>query len=254
MIMNELPTTLRALGLNATAASLDDLLARAIKQRLSPQAILESIVQAEMLERGRRSLERRTVRSRIGTFKPIADFDWNWPKKIDRPLIERALALDFVREGRNLVLIGSNGVGKTMIAKNVADAAIHAGHSVLFRTAAELIDDLSCDSPERRRRRIALYSRPHLLCIDEVGYLSYDDHAADLLFAAINPRYETRRSMLISTNLAFKDWTSVFPNATCIVTLVDRLTHFADVTLIEAESFRRRESEEHARRRSSRKS
>lgn len=248
--MNELPTTLRALGLNATAASLDDLLARAIKQRLSPQALLESIVQAEMLERGRRSLERRTVRSRIGTFKPIADFDWNWPRKIDRPLIERALALDFIREGRNLVLIGSNGVGKTMIAKNVADAAIHAGHSVLFRTAAELIDDLSCDSPERRRRRIALYSRPHLLCIDEVGYLSYDDHAADLLFAAINPRYEKRRSMLISTNLAFKDWTSVFPNATCIVTLVDRLTHFADVTLIEAESFRRRESEEHARRRS----
>jgi len=248
--MNELPTALRSIGLNATAASLDDLLARAIKQRLSPRAVLESIVQAEMIERGRRSLERRTVRSRIGTFKPIADFDWNWPKKIDRPLIERALALDFVREGRNLVLIGSNGVGKTMIAKNVADAAIHAGHSVLFRTAAELIDDLSCDSPERRRRRIALYSRPHLLCIDEVGYLSYDDHAADLLFAAINPRYEKRRSMLISTNLAFKDWTSVFPNATCIVTLVDRLTHFADVTLIEAESFRRRESEEHARRRS----
>ena len=250
MTMNELPTTLRALGLHATAASLDDLLARAIKQRLSPQAILESLVQAEMLERSQRSLERRMVRSRIGTFKPIADFDWNWPRKIDRPLIERALALDFVRDGRNLVLIGSNGVGKTMIAKNVADAAIHAGHSVIFRTAAELIDDLSCDSPERRRRRIALYSRPHLLCIDEVGYLSYDDHAADLLFAAINPRYEKRRSILLSTNLAFKDWTSVFPNATCIVTLVDRLTHFADVTLIEAESFRRRESEEHARRRS----
>lgn len=250
MTMNELPTTLRALGLHATAASLDDLLARAIKQRLSPQAILESLVQAEMLERSQRSLERRMVRSRIGTFKPIADFDWNWPRKIDRPLIERALALDFIRDGRNLVLIGSNGVGKTMIAKNVADAAIHAGHSVIFRTAAELIDDLSCDSPERRRRRIALYSRPHLLCIDEVGYLSYDDHAADLLFAAINPRYEKRRSILLSTNLAFKDWTSVFPNATCIVTLVDRLTHFADVTLIEAESFRRRESEEHARRRS----
>lgn len=247
--MNELPATLRSLGLHATAASLDDLLARATRQRLSPQALLEAVVQAEMLERSRRSLERRMVRSRIGSFRPIADFDWNWPKKIDRPLIERALALDFLREGRNLVLIGSNGVGKTLIAKNVADTAIHAGYSVVFRTAAELIDDLSCDSPERRRRRIAAYSRPHLLCIDEVGYLSYDDHAADLLFAVINPRYEKRRSILISTNLAFKDWTSVFPNATCIVTLVDRLTHFADVTLIEAESFRRRESEEHARRR-----
>ena len=247
--MNELPSTLRSLGLHATASSLDDLLARATSQRLSPRALLDAVVQAEMLERSRRSLERRMVRSRIGSFKPIADFDWNWPKKIDRPLIERALALDFLRDGRNLVLIGSNGVGKTMIAKNVADAAIHAGHSVIFRSAADLIDDLSCDSPERRRRRIAAYSRPHLLCIDEVGYLSYDDHAADLLFAVINPRYEKRRSILISTNLAFKDWTSVFPNATCIVTLVDRLTHFADVTLIEADSFRRRESEEHARRR-----
>ncbi len=91
------------------------------------------------------------VRSRIGTFKFIADFDWDWPKGIDRPLIERALALDFVRDVRNLVLIGSNGVGKTMIALNVADAAIHAGHSIIFRTAAELIGDLSCDSPERRR-------------------------------------------------------------------------------------------------------
>jgi len=247
--MNELPATLRSLGLHATASSLDDLLARATKQRLSPRALLEAVVQAETLERSRRSLERRMVRSRIGSFKPIADFDWNWPRKIDRPLLERALALDFLREGRNLVLIGSNGVGKTMIAKNVADAAIHAGFSVIFRTAAELIDDLSCDSPERRRRRVAAYSRPHLLCIDEVGYLSYDDHAADLLFAVINPRYEKRRSILISTNLAFKDWISVFPNATCIVTLVDRLTNFADVSLIEAESFRRRESEEHARRR-----
>jgi len=251
--MNDLPAHLRSLGLHATAGSLDDLLARATQQRLSPRALLEALVQGETLERSRRSLERRLLRSRIGSFKPMADFDWNWPTKIDRPLLERALALDFLREGRNLVLIGSNGVGKTMIAKNVAHAAIHAGFSVVFRSAADLIDDLSCDSPERRRRRVAAYCRPHLLCIDEVGYLSYDDHAADLLFAAINPRYDKRRSILISTNLAFKDWPTVFPNATCIVTLVDRLTHYADVTLIEADSFRRRESEEHAARRRARK-
>jgi len=249
MIMNDLAANLRALGLHATAGSLDDLLARATTQRLAPLALLEALVQGETLERSRRSLERRLLRSRIGSFKPMTDFDWNWPKKIDRSLIERALALDFLREGRNMVLIGSNGVGKTMIAKNVAHAAVQAGFSVVFRSAADLIDDLSCDSPERRRRRVAAYCRPHLLCIDEVGYLSYDDHAADLLFAAINPRYEKRRSILVSTNLAFKDWPTVFPNATCIVTLVDRLTHFADVTLIEADSFRRRESEEHAARR-----
>ena len=244
--MNDLAAQLKALGLDATAASLDDLLARAIERRLAPRDLLEEIIRCESAHRSRRSLERRRAKSRLGTFKPIADFDWNWPKKIDRPLIERALSLEFLREGRNLVLLGPNGVGKTLLSKNIADQAVLAGYSVLFRTAAELLDDVQCDSPERRRQRIAAYTRPHLLCIDEIGYLSYDDHAADLLYKVINPRYEKRRSLLVSTNLAFKDWNGIFPNATCIVTLIDRLTHHADITLIEGDSYRRRESEAEA--------
>jgi len=241
--MNDLTAQLQALGLLATANTLDDPLARATEHRLAPRALIEDIVRGEIADRSRRSLERRRMRSRLGAFKTIADFDWNWPKKIDRPLIERALSLEFLREGRNLVLLGPNGVGETMLSKNIADQAVLAGYSVLFRTAAELLDDVQCDSPERRRRRIAAYTRPHLLCVDEIGYLSYDDHAADLLYKVINPRYEKRRSLLVSTNLAFKDWNGIFPNATCIVTLIDRLTHHADVTLIEGDSYRRRESE-----------
>jgi DNA replication protein DnaC len=242
----DLADQLQALGMRATADSLNDLIARATQHRLAPRALIEEILRLETADRARRSLERRRANSRLGAFKSIADFDWSWPRKIDRPLIERALTLDFLREGRNLILLGPNGVGKTLLTKNIALQAVLDGYCVLFRTASELLDDVHCDSPEQRRRKIAAYRRPHLLCIDEIGYLAYDDHAADLLFKVINARYERRRSLIVSTNLAFKDWGAVFPNATCIVTLIDRLTHHADVTLIDGDSYRRRESEAEA--------
>jgi DNA replication protein DnaC len=239
---NDLTSQLAALGLSSTAESLDDFIARATKSRWSPQTMLEELATAELRERGRRSLERRVQLSRIGRFKPLADFDWNWPKKIDRDMIQRALTLEFITENRNLILLGSNGLGKTMLSKNIAHAAVLAGYSVLFRSASEILEDLHCDSPHRRRQRLNHYARPHLLCIDEVGYLSYDNDSADLLYEVINRRYE-RRSILITTNRSFKDWNAVFPNATCIATLLDRLTHHADITVIEGQSYRVRESE-----------
>ena len=130
-----------------------------------------------------------------------------------------------------------------MITKNIAHQAVITGHSVVFRTASDLLSDLASEYPHIRRRKLAYYSRPALLCIDEVGYLSYDSAAADLLYEVVNRRYE-RASMLITTNRAFKDWDSVFPNAACIATLLDRLTHHADVTVIEGQSYRVRESEQ----------
>jgi len=241
----ELAAQLKKLGFRVLPDQLEDFLRRAKKGRWSTRAALAEMARLEEIERARRSLERRLGNARIGRFKPLADFDWDWPKKIDRPLIERALTLDFVPEGRNLILLGANGLGKTMITKNIAHAAVLAGYSVLFRTASELLDDLQLDSSELLRRRLKKYARPSLLCIDEVGYLSYDCHAADLLYEVINRRYE-HRSVIVTTNRAFKNWNVVFPNATSIVSLLDRLTHHADVTVIEGESYRRRESEQEA--------
>jgi DNA replication protein DnaC len=201
------------------------------------------MAQAEIAERSRRSLERRLRLSGIKKFKPMADFDWSWPTKIERDIIERALTLDFLAEARNLILVGRNGLGKTMIAQNICHAAVLAGYSVLFRSAPAILDELQRQGPEGRRSKLRTYANAGLMCVDEVGYLSFDDKAADLLYEVINRRYE-RKPVILTTNRPFKEWNEVFPNATCIVTLLDRLLHHADVTVIEGDSYRVRESEQ----------
>lgn len=239
---NNLAVMLQQIGLRSLPSELDDFLARAVKARWSPLQTLEQMANAEIAERSRRSLERRLRLSGIKRFKPMADFEWNWPAKIDRDIVERALTTDFIGENRNLVLIGRNGVGKTMIAQNVCHAAVLAGYSVVFRSAAALLEELHRQSPEGRRSKLRWYGNVGLLCIDEVGYLSFDDKAADLLYEVINRRYE-RKPVIVTTNRPFKEWNEVFPNATCIATLLDRLLHHADVTVIEGDSYRVRESE-----------
>jgi DNA replication protein DnaC len=250
----DLATSLDQVGLRALAAALDDFIARVTKARLSPRQILEEIARLELADKAQRSLQNRLERARLGRFKPMADFNWNWPKKIERDLIERTLTLEFLRERRNLVLLGSNGLGKTMIAKNVAFQAVQAGYSVIFTTAAELIERLQGDlSPTTFRRKLGRYATCQLLCIDEVGYLAYDAHAADLLYKVVDRRYE-KHSILLTTNLAFREWNTVFPNATSIATLLDKLTHHADVTLIEGESYRVHESQREAAERRKKRS
>lgn len=249
---HSLASQLQQMGLRAIPAQLDDFLAHATKARWSAHQILEQVVKTEAAERSRRSLERRLRLSGIKGFKPIADFDWSWPDKIEREVIERALTLEFVSEARNLVLVGPNGLGKTMIAQNLCHAAVLAGHSVLFRPAAALLEDLHRQSPEGRRRKLRILANVGLLCIDEVGYLSFDDKAADLLYEVVNRRYE-RKPVILTTNRPFKEWNEVFPNATCIVTLLDRLLHHAEVTAVEGKSYRVRESEQETAARRSKK-
>jgi DNA replication protein DnaC len=239
----DLAGLLLGLGLRRIADELDDFTARVTRKRFSPTQVLEEIVRLESQERARRSVERRLSRSRIGRFKPMADFDWDWPKKIDRTALERVMTLGFVDKGENVVLVAPEGLGKTMMVKNIAHQAVLAGKSALFVTASDLLLDLSKQETARAlENRIRHYTRPHVLCIDEIGYLSYDNQAADLLFQVINRRYE-HRSIVLTTNLSFSDWNTVFPHATCTTALIDRLTHHAEIIPIDGDSFRKREAE-----------
>jgi DNA replication protein DnaC len=164
--------------------------------------------------------------------------------KIDRSTIESLLTASFVERGDNVILIGSHGLGKSMIAKNILNQAILNGHTALFVEAAEMLVDLGAqDSPRALERRLRHYAKPKVLCIDEVGYLSYDQRAADLLFQVVSRRYE-KKSIVITTNRLFNDWDTVFPGATSVVSLVDRLIHHSEITLIEGESYRKHQAEQ----------
>lgn len=205
---------------------------------------LDELIAFERAERQRRSLERRIRSARIGSFKPLADFDWRWPKRIDRAAIDELRALDFLAERANVVLVGPNSCGKTTIAKNLAHLALLAGHSVRFVSASAMLTDLaSCESTAALERRFRRYSRPALLVIDELGYLSYDARFADLLFEVVSRRYQ-HASTIVTTNKPFAQWGEVFPNATTVVTIVDRLVHKAEILAIDADSFRLKEANE----------
>ena len=240
----DLNEQLRSLGLRHTAEVLDDIVALATKNRWGAHQLFEHVARIEAEDRARRSLERRLGRSKLGKFKPMADFDWAWPKRIDREAVESAVALDFMEKAHNVVLVAPQGLGKTMIAQNIANAAVLAGHSVLFTTAAQMLLDLGAQESARALdQRLRHYcTRTGLLVIDEIGYLSYDNRNADLLFQVVSRRYE-RKSVVITSNLAFADWPTIFPNAACTTALIDRLVHHSEIISVEGESYRKREAE-----------
>jgi len=239
VLLDELKQRAVALKLHGLIAHWDEL----------PEAEIpwvQQLIEWEEVERRRRGLERRLSAAHIGRFKPLADFDWSWPDQCDQAAASGFMTLGFIKESSNIILVGPNGVGKSMIAQNIAHHAVMQGHSALFINAAQMLGDLAAqDGDNALRRRLKHYAHPDLLIIDEVGYLSYSNRHADLLFNIINRRYELKPT-IVTTNRPFAEWSEVFPNAACVVSIVDRLVHHSEIMVIEGGSYRMREAKERA--------
>ena len=238
----DLPAALRTLGLRAPSDALSALFMHATRSRLSPVQTIEQLIALEHREREGHNLAQRTRLADLGKFKPLDQFDWNWPRRIDRALYERLLDGEFISAGANVLLRGPSGTGKTCLAQNLGFTMLQQGHRVRFTTLAQAIADLSKhDSLPAFERRLRTYTKPALLVLDEMGYLPADARGGDLLYNIISRRHQ-QRPTIITTNLGFKQWGAIFPGAACVAALVDRFTESCHVLDIDADSWRQKKN------------
>jgi len=240
--MDQLHENLKSLRLNYLSEHLDEFLINCEKSSLKPLDMIDRMAELEILERNQRSTSQRIKTAKIGKFRHIQEFDWDHPKSINKDLVMGLFSLDFLKENRNIVIAGPQGMGKTLISKNLAYQAATKGYNSLFKTAAQIVMDLSsAESSVALVRKLKVYTRPKLLVIDEIGYLSFDQKSADLIFEIVNRRYENG-SIIITTNLAFKDWGEIFPGSPCVTAMIDRLTHHCEIIKLTGDSYRRLEA------------
>jgi DNA replication protein DnaC len=212
-------------------------------------------LEIENEERNARRLERCVKYTGLKRFEPLANFDWTWPKKINERQIRELFELDFLEEKANVVFLGPNGTGKTMLLKNLVHAAACNGVAAHFVESATMLHDLVHQTHRSSlEKALAKYVKPRLLGIDEIGYLSYDSRHADLLFQVVHRRATEGGSTAITTNRPFSEWGHLFPNAASVTALIDRLVDRCDVVEIDGPSYREKRFKERlAKKESNRK-
>ena len=200
---------------------------------------LAELVAGEANMRQDRTIQRRIRAARFPIIKTLEQFNWSWPKKINRAQVQNLFHLKFVEDKSNVVFIGGVGLGKTHLATALGYQACLKGHTVLFTSAIETINNLTAAQPSGRlKQELKKYLTPAILIIDELGYLPIDKNGADLLFQVISQRYE-QGAVIITTNRVFKDWPQIFNNdSTLTSALLDRLLHHTEAIVVEGKSYR----------------
>lgn len=212
---------------------------QAAREQWSPLQYLAHLIEGEALGRQDRVCQKRLANARFPTVKTLEQFDWSWPKKINRAQVQNLFRLGWITTKANVVLLGPCGLGKTHLATALAHQACLSGHRVLFTTAVDIINTLAAaQTVGRLKIELQRYLKPAVLVIDEVGYLPIDKAGADLLFQVFSQRYE-RGSLVITSNQPYKHWARIFNNdATITSAVLDRLLHHAETIVIEGSSFR----------------
>ena len=204
------------------------------------------LIEGEACFRQDRAVKRRIRLARFPVIKTLDQFQWNWPKNINRLQIQDLFRLKFIDKKANVIFLGGVGLGKTHLASALGYTACLEGHTVLFTAAIDVINTLSAaQAAGQLKRELKKYTKPSLLILDELGYLPIDKKGADLLFQIISLRYE-QGAMIITSNRAFKDWPEIFNNdATLTSAILDRLLHHAETVLINGKSYRMKDKIEH---------
>ena len=216
-----------------------DLAARAEKESWSCRDFLAVLVAEEVAHRQQTRLGLLTRHAHFPFLKTIDDFDFTLQSTLRLSLLGSFLSPDFVTDGRGLILSGKTGRGKTHLAVAIAYRAIQNGFDALFTTAAALIDVLSRASREGRMRdAIAPYTHPHVLVIDEVGYLTYGTDAANVLFHVVNERHLRKRPMIFTTNKPLQAWGRVLHDEDLAQAIVDRVLERGRLLQLDGPSMR----------------
>jgi len=211
----------------------------AVEKNWTQLDFLSRLVEGEALRRKDRATQRRIQAARFPVIKTLEQFNWTWPKKINRAHVQNLFRLSFLQDKGNVIFMGGAGLGKTHLATALAYQGCLAGHTVLFTTAIDIVNTLAAaQSAHRLKAELKKYLSPSVVLVDELGYLPIDKTGADLLFQVLSQRYETR-STIVTTNLAYKNWAKVFNNdATLTSALLDRMLHHAETITIEGKSYR----------------